>query len=125
MVYSLIESPGPCGDVTIMLAGAPGRLAWEFARQQQPIPVEALNRHAVDPGLIWLIAAGPGLAIGLVLGAYLNERVEQDPEVLQLVTLHVSTNKRGMALQWLLTGTAILRGLSSSSEPLSWLRERS
>jgi len=130
VMYSLIESPGPFGDVASVLATSPDRLAWEFSRQQSPIPVEVLNRHAEDPGLIWLIAAGPRLATGLVrpglvLGAYLIERAEQDPEVLQHVTLHVSTDERGMALQRLLTGSAIPVGFSTPSEPLRWLREPS
>lgn len=130
VVYSLIERPGPFGDVSSLLAAAPDRLAWEFSRQQTPIPVEVLNRHAEEPGLIWLLAAGPRLATGLVrpglvLGAYLIERAEQDPEVRQRVRLRVSTAERGMALQRLLTGTAIPVDFSTPSEPLRWLREPS
>ena len=130
VVYSVIESPGPFGDVASLLAASPDRLALEFARQQSPIPADALNRHAQEPGLIWLIAAGARLATGLirpglVLAAYLVQGAEQDPKVVQHITLRVSTDERAMALQRLLTGTAIPVGFSTRSEPLRWLREPS
>ncbi len=130
VVYSVIESTGPFGDVASLLAASPDRLALEFARQQSPIPADALNRHAQEPGLIWLIAAGARLATGLirpglVLAAYLVQGAEQDPKVVQHITLRVSTDERAMALQRLLTGTAIPVGFSTRSEPLRWLREPS